>query len=357
VEEQDVATGAFLTLFRWLRTVILQDAVFLRPRFPHSPIWQHPIFASPLFEQFAQQLSLEAKHGEEPRMAQINKILPDLGHVLQSQVGNLHTSVNTLNGQMGVMNGKMEDLPYVRKLVEEMKQDNQPMIYFMRLFIENGGFNMDAHINSTITLPGFPTRTMQQASSSSIATGTAALNVASQQTTSAQLEPDTEIERRRINNDNNNIATLVPTITGAIAACNNAQSAVPQYHLQPWIKTVEDCWQEYDEGICPGPLLPRGPAIRELDQQHGAKWRQHDSIRKSHARRKNIWEAVIQISKDYKKPPKDIAILIDKWRRAQKKPVGLQTLNQMLADVKKGKIPPIWESDHRVLLEFFPDVQ
>lgn len=46
----------FLRLLRYLRSVLLQDAAVLIEKYPHNPAFQHPIFSSELFIQFAADL-------------------------------------------------------------------------------------------------------------------------------------------------------------------------------------------------------------------------------------------------------------------------------------------------------------
>ncbi|KAK4097119.1 hypothetical protein N658DRAFT_489435 [Parathielavia hyrcaniae] len=48
-EAEDKATGAFIELLHWLRDVLLQDAVFLRAKYPGHPVFQEPVFWSPQF--------------------------------------------------------------------------------------------------------------------------------------------------------------------------------------------------------------------------------------------------------------------------------------------------------------------
>src|SRR5947207_9061169 len=74
-----------MELLRWFRVIILQDAVFLRDKFSGSPLWNHHVFKHPLFEEFAARLKVEARHGDEPRMVSISRVLPNVAHVLQEQ--------------------------------------------------------------------------------------------------------------------------------------------------------------------------------------------------------------------------------------------------------------------------------
>ncbi|KAE9066327.1 hypothetical protein PF005_g28636 [Phytophthora fragariae] len=51
-----VATGGFLELLVYLRTIVLQDAVLLRDVNPTHKMWKHPLFNSSMFNGFAAHL-------------------------------------------------------------------------------------------------------------------------------------------------------------------------------------------------------------------------------------------------------------------------------------------------------------
>ena len=64
--DQDIAVRCFMNLLRWLRVVLLQDAVFLRRKYPTLNIWLQSVFNNAMFENFARELLHEAEHGETP---------------------------------------------------------------------------------------------------------------------------------------------------------------------------------------------------------------------------------------------------------------------------------------------------
>ena len=83
-----------MELLRWFRIVILQDIVFIRDKFPDSSLWNHYIFRLPQFEEFATRLKIEVRHGDEPRMISINRVIPHVAHVLQEQYRNVQTTLD-----------------------------------------------------------------------------------------------------------------------------------------------------------------------------------------------------------------------------------------------------------------------
>lgn len=72
----DIALKQFLRLLLWLRRVLLQDCAILMAKYPSCPLFQHPPFNSPVFQQFSSSaLSVVDKAEEEARHALKN--LPD----------------------------------------------------------------------------------------------------------------------------------------------------------------------------------------------------------------------------------------------------------------------------------------
>ena len=82
IERRDVAAQSFLDLLELCRAVLLQDVIFLRPKFPSVPLWLNSPFNQPAFEDFSTRLLHEAKHGNDPMYIQIAKTIPHLTHLL-----------------------------------------------------------------------------------------------------------------------------------------------------------------------------------------------------------------------------------------------------------------------------------
>jgi hypothetical protein len=54
---QNMAAGVYLKLLKELRSIILQDAVCLKKKFPKNPLFRHHIFTSNLFLEFERDLN------------------------------------------------------------------------------------------------------------------------------------------------------------------------------------------------------------------------------------------------------------------------------------------------------------
>ena len=308
-DRQDIAQRSFMELLRWFRIIILQDAVFLLDKFPASPLWNHHLFRLPQFEEFASRLKIEAGYGEEPRLVNISRVLPDIAHVLREQCRNLHNSleVHQRSNEIGF---KALDTK-VQQCVAEI----QPFREFVSSLSNDGLIVRLARrdeVTATFDQPSYPVRTR---------------------------------------------ARDVPTVTNPSAVpargLSKRSDAVPEYQMQRWIQTVAELWEEYDRGIPPAVGEPRGPSIRSLDERHGRQWRRLDTARKAYQCRRFIWEEVIAASKDLGISPDEVAQRIDRWRSAgENKVASLQKLNDMLSAVAENKRPPLWGANHIELLQF-----
>ena len=128
---------------------------------------------------------------------------------------------------------------------------------------------------------------------------------------------------------------------------------VPQYHMQSWVQTVVQLWEEYDKGIASTIDQPRGPSIRVLDDRYGSQWRRSEAIRKPYWRRKFIWQEVIAASKDLGILPEQVAEKMDRWRSfGQKSSISLKKLNDMLLATAKNQVPSLWGPNHTELLQY-----
>lgn len=273
LEQQDMATQCFLDLLEWFRVVLLQDVVFLRQKFPSLSLWLEPPFNCPAFEDFATRLLHEARHGNDPMYIQIAKTVPHIAHILQDQFGNTLDTMNTHHNSSEIRMNRVETT--LNECLEHLK----PMSAFTARLLGEG-----VVARTVIT-----------------------------------VEPDS------LNNSIHSGRLLAsPTAAAAAAVVDNSSSqsesvsiqgtSIPQYRLNSTIKTVTNLWEEYDRGFIPGVDMPRGPAIRDLDERFGTKWRADDKCRKPYSRRKLIWEAILRAATNLNLPPDTIVEKIQRWQ-------------------------------------------
>jgi len=306
IAQRDVATTTFMGLLLWLRIVLLQDAVFLREKFPSLPLWLHAPFNTPLFEDFAKRLRHEGLHGRDPIAVRIANVVPDIARQMQSQFGNLMTMHRTCHQSNEIQVNRIETK------LDEYNASVQPLSLFMqrlstdgvdmrtRLTLEHGGSELNAR------------PTIQTAGND---------------------------DRIGITSSSNKEQTAPPL--------RIAETAVEQYRLQPWVSTVAQLWEEYDKGISPETGRPRGPSIKGLNEKYDTKWRRDEAFRRPYARRRFIWEEVIAASANLRLSGEDVAKRIDHWRSSQTPTLSLQKLNDSL---KTGI--QLWGEKHIELLKY-----
>src|SRR5256885_13628448 len=95
ISHRDVATQCFLELLTWFRVIILQDAVFLRERFPSLNLWLLAPFDHPLFEEFSGRLRHEADFGEDTKINQIRRTMPTVAQAMYDQHQNVLSTLLT----------------------------------------------------------------------------------------------------------------------------------------------------------------------------------------------------------------------------------------------------------------------
>src|SRR5947207_10885452 len=149
---QDIAVRCFMSLLRWLRVVLLQDAVFLRRKYPTLNIWLEPVYNNVAFENFSRELLHEAEHGETPQYVRVSRAMPDLAHQLHEQYENQmntmsthHQTVLTENKQehIAANNNNRQEHMLMRDII---LQNLQPFISILT-DLSNSGLNF--HTQST----------------------------------------------------------------------------------------------------------------------------------------------------------------------------------------------------------------
>ncbi|KAE8217791.1 hypothetical protein CF319_g8198 [Tilletia indica] len=80
--QTDHAALNFSSLLKWLRVVLLQDAVLLRRSFPHLPIWTRAPFTSAAFQDFADKLISAIEVTPTPFDVTVATLVPELGRSL-----------------------------------------------------------------------------------------------------------------------------------------------------------------------------------------------------------------------------------------------------------------------------------
>ncbi|CAD7063756.1 unnamed protein product, partial [Tilletia caries] len=89
--DTDDAGVEFLRLLKFLRSVLLQDAVYLAAKFPTLSLWQHIPFNTAAFSSFAAELQGAVDTTPCPLDAQLSTIVPTISHALGDVRGQLYS--------------------------------------------------------------------------------------------------------------------------------------------------------------------------------------------------------------------------------------------------------------------------
>lgn len=227
-DRHDLAAQGFLRLLQQLRTILLQDSVFLRREFPEHPLWNHPVFVRQDYQEFAREVELSAMNVEEPEEIQIRKVVPIIAERLNIVQQSLSQAIQSWGSKT-------------------------------HLTVD--------HLRTTLTdaLAGRISFTIHasEAAPASICAPTPlsvvqAAPAPSYEAAGAATTPDPE--------DPENIAARTP----------------PAYRLSRTIATVPDLWREWTAG------LGSGPSVQSLEDTYGAAWRPSQDERVFFSRRKVI---------------------------------------------------------------------
>ncbi|KAJ6780567.1 hypothetical protein PWT90_10658 [Aphanocladium album] len=217
----DLATAGFIDLLLYLREVILQDSVALKPQFPASPIWNHPVFQHPEYRVYSQQLQSSIQEAEQPsQLTILTQAIPILTEYLKS---------------IDAKNESRIVATEARLQAEIISQSTQ-----LQALLSGG---LTVHLQAALS-----TARPSTATGLAAATTTATTAAPSPAATALLTGPRTSLE------------------TGPEVMAEEAIS-VPQYRMCRTVKTVEALWQEWTIGLN-GQL-----SILELNRRWGNKWR------------------------------------------------------------------------------------
>lgn len=210
---QTICGEGFLGLSVELRTIILQDAVFLKQLVPDHEIFRHEIFQSEEFASFAEELNRSINNTTPPAEVQMQRIVPEIHSrisELTSQIQGIYTTI----GRQNVVNNELVEAiaSSVMKKIDE-KYGHTPT-------------------NTPLMLP----RPIESNASSS--NGTAIV------TTGA---------RRRERDDDD----------------DDEGNSEKRYKLSRDLPNITSLWKEWTVGLSQGQ-----PSVSYLNETYGTKWRQ-----------------------------------------------------------------------------------
>lgn len=121
-EEDDKAGRAFVDLLRYLATVVVQDAPFLRRLVPDLYVWKHPVFSKPSYVAFEAKALAEAEIASTTASEIMRRGMPEL-------TGFLSTNFKAVFGALRQIDAKGQDtnasLVELRKTVLEERRSER----------------------------------------------------------------------------------------------------------------------------------------------------------------------------------------------------------------------------------------
>jgi len=216
---------------RRLRTIILQDLAVLQPRYPTLPFFSHAPFYGPAWDEFALAVRSDVAVGTEPPSLLLQRALPELSGVLES------SREAVLQNSQRLANRLESKLQGIQDSVDALLQGHVPITFT--------GYFGTGPVASPVVPIG------QDAVPTPVPT---ALSTSASVNVNASVSP----------------GAGVPIVTALTRAF-----------------TVKDVWREWQEGIA------GQPAIRELEEKWGSRWRPTNAVRVQFCRRKVIWDEVL----------------------------------------------------------------
>jgi hypothetical protein len=275
LDEDDLAADGFLKLMRRLRVVLLQDLAVLQPRYPSLPFFAHAPFYGLEWDEFALAIQSDAAGAAEPQSLLVQRALPELSGVLESSreavLQNSQRLASRLESRLASEVRAVQDqLRDLRGSLDAVLQGQVPLKTITYYY----GAGPPAPIPAPAGVPP---------ASAPLAHGP-----------SAAPEPPAPL------------APSMPVVTALAKAF-----------------TVRDAWREWKEGIA------GQPAIRELEEAWGSRWRPGNGVRVQFCRRKVIWDAVLARTARGKSEEEAVAEL--ELLRAGR------SLNQLVDDLKQRR--------------------
>lgn len=270
VSERHISGQAFINLLKWLRRVILQDAVLLQAAHPEHRIFKHPMFTSDLFRTFQSNANEIMESTVEPANMQIDQVLPGVMSAIQGL-----TDLVGINGTKGTQerralsNEIQKNLQFLTVAAQETTRNLEPIMKFVTT---GGGFSIQFT----------PEKSDKDKSSESVPTSSCLDEDLQESPPSPIRNGNTDSV---LQNPVQTLTSLPPTPAVSGQKPKN-HSTVPQYRFNRSAETVRALFEEYlfgHNGARP---------VRDLEKELGGKYRALDSEKTWFKRRKCIFHAM-----------------------------------------------------------------
>jgi len=238
----DLATGTFLELMKWLRSVILQDAAFLKEAFPAHPVWKEPVFNSHEFAAFALQVRNACTVAEEDTWyTSVRKAVPAVAAAIRDVGSNQAAAAATTLVQ------HQEVITYMQQILRGQAETSFALETLVVATSISPGRTRQTHQFDLHGMPAFSAHGRQMAPGDA---GRPTVHAALQ----AQLQPKLA-------------AVSQPPDEPAASAVERPLDLKTSYKLPRSVKTVVDLLQLWRHG------MSGMPAVDSLERDWGTRWR------------------------------------------------------------------------------------
>lgn len=301
---RDLAANGFIKLLKQLRKTFLQDSVQWRAQHPNSFLFQHPLFHGADFKAFeaAALATTELQvHQFDPSL---REMAPSLEENLTSNFSLLRQALVPIaeNVEISRREGHGRDA-HIHSLRMQMATVihafSLPQPGPLSALRSNGTLHdvmMGLPASATVSLPGSTTSDSSVPTDST--TPTTLLPPAGFATVPTLSEPSVSLSLAPVPNP-------APYDPAGVSLPN-------RIIMNRSIKTVTDCWQEYQYGY-------NGMAAISVYYATWNGWKKDDKERKWFDRRKPVWETIKLLQAGPPVIPEEQAVArVESWRKSQK---------------------------------------
>lgn len=277
--EQQTANGAgciagkrFLELMRYLRVVLLQDAVFWKKRHPLHPLFRNEIFQSKQFTEWASVLEASTSIAQNPTHKQIDQVAPIIAEAIGLAMNTISTSLAAQKETFNQQLGRMEIS--IARIHHSHVRSSQQLRSIIAAFQSSQEAGANAFANALETIVDQPI--LEFGENEEIQT------------------PDA------VANDDLDVAIPLPQA--------EVVAVPPKYSPRRDLTSIEEVWREYEYGF------PPNPSVKSLEKTWKRKWRLNLADDKYFSRQKIIYKAIERVSQQEEKTEMEIAKRFDEER-------------------------------------------
>lgn len=282
----DLSTRQFLFLLRHLRTIILQDSVFLMKDFPAHPIFRQRVFQSAAYKEFAAELEIAANREEQnaPEHVRLMQLVPDVARNMQQIQTSLSAELSAgFERQSTNYKALAHQLDMFQRLPTVTYHGADLAKHFQSTLGNPGGQREHSDTNWPIPIDHDHTRD-QSPTPQGVNSCTADASTADAAIVPLASAPQAQSATAKA-------PRTVQSVGGLVYKLPLEANLVPiPYRMSRTNASVSDLWKEWTVGLL------GNPAVHDLDRVWGSAWRTTKQQAMWHSRRSNIIRAIKRLA-------------------------------------------------------------